>query len=204
MASHITIAQAFKQWSEEVKPVVIAEYGSNDYAALAESWNDYTDALCKDGALNDLQYQHCPAWDDDIPDDDAEFLLERLQVEMRVSSIIKRSDDTADFGPGATHWNCFIRRVGHGAGKKDGFSIEYSMGSAHRGLPKLLDVFGCLLSDSGSTDQPFEDWADELGYDSDSRKAERIYNACKATAEKLAKLFSASELNDLREIFADR
>ena len=204
MASHITLSQAFEQWSADIKPDIIRHYGANDDVALSESWNDYTDALCKYGALNDLQYHYCPAWDDEIPDDDAEFLLGRLQVEMQASAIVKRSDDNGDWPADATHWNCFIRRVGHGVEKKEGFTVEFSMGSAHRGSPEIADVFGCMLSDADSTDQSFEDWADSLGYDSDSRRAERTYNACKATAEKLATLFSASEIDDLREVFADR
>ncbi|KWH50715.1 hypothetical protein [Burkholderia cepacia] len=203
MPSHITIAQAFEQWNADIKRYVIAAHGADDYPALAESWNDYTDGLNKDGQLNALQYQYCPAWDDEMPDDDGAFLLERMGVEMHATSIVKRSDG-AEWHAGASHWSCFIRRVGTGAKRKEGFAVEYSMGSAHRDSPKLADVFGCLLSDADSTEETFEDWCDSLGYDSDSRKAERTYHACRATAAKVAELFSKSELDDLREVFADR
>lgn len=44
--------------------------------------------------------------------------------------------------------------------------------------PDLDSVLDCIVSDSDCLDYGFDDWCDNLGYDSDSRKAEKIYNNC--------------------------
>lgn len=52
--------------------------------------------------------------------------------------------------------------------------------------PTAADVLSCLCSDARSADRTtFEDWCSDLGYDTDSRKAEKIYLACVETNAKL-------------------
>lgn len=53
----ISLSQAFAQWQE-----LAADIPQDDAPMLAESWNDYTDSLCKDGALCDLQYHYAPVY----------------------------------------------------------------------------------------------------------------------------------------------
>lgn len=198
MATQLTFADAFNSWDSEVKPAVIAQFGRDDYPALSESWNGYTDSLCKDGQLSDLQYHHCPAWDDEIPDDDAEFLLAAMGFTFDVSSILERPDGL--MSDSASHWKVLIKRGAHL------MTAYYSMGSAHTGEPDTTDVMGCLMSDISGMDyaDTFEEWASNLGYDEDSRAAERIYNACKAVRAELEPMFSGSELDELQEVFSDR
>jgi len=69
--------------------------------------------------------------------------------------------------------------------------------------PALADVVHCLLMDANGTDERFEDWAAELGFDPDSRKAERMYQACRDTAAALRRTFTAGELADLEAAFRD-
>ena len=198
MARHISIADAFSQWNADIKPAVIAEYGSYDIPALSESWNDYTDMLCKDGELNDLQYNHCPAWDDEMPDSDPEYILQSMGVTIDVTSIVERPDGLMlDMGSGAHHYRVFLTRGEYG------FSIFYSMGSAHTDGPELSDVIYSLLSDTSEDSADFEEWAESFGYDSDSRKAYATWEACKETARQLGEMFTPGELSDLREIFED-
>lgn len=59
--------------------------------------------------------------------------------------------------------------------------------------PSKQDVLYCICSDAENTDQPFEDWAADLGYDTDSRKAEAIYNECVKTRHALTKLCGSAE-----------
>ena len=47
----------------------------------------------------------------------------------------------------------------------------------------------------------FEDWADCMGMDTDSRKAEDIYNACMKIALKLRQLIKLSEAQEAFEDF---
>lgn len=65
----------------------------------------------------------------------------------------------------------------------------FSMGAAHREPPEADEVLDSLASEASGIDnaRDFDDWAAEYGYDTDSRKAEKIYNACKTISEKLKK-----------------
>jgi hypothetical protein len=71
-------------------------------------------------------------------------------------------------------------------------------------MPKCDDVIYSLLMDVDAIDHPtFEQWADCVGYDKDSRKAESIYRACIETGLKLRAALGDKALADLREKFAD-
>ncbi|HEX5016584.1 MAG TPA: hypothetical protein VFX15_03240 [Actinomycetes bacterium] len=53
--------------------------------------------------------------------------------------------------------------------------------------PTAADVLDSLASDASAWENArnFEDFANDLGYDTDSRKAEKIYNACGEVAKSL-------------------
>lgn len=80
---------------------------------------------------------------------------------------------------GASHWTVTLRMA------RRRMTVAYSMGSAHRGEPDCADVLACVASDASSADQPFESWASDLGYDTDSREAERTWKACREARAKL-------------------
>ncbi len=46
---------------------------------------------------------------------------------------------------------------------------------------ELGGILESLHCDISGVDQPFDDWADDLGMDSDSRRALRMYEACRET-----------------------
>jgi hypothetical protein len=66
--------------------------------------------------------------------------------------------------------------------------------------PSEDDILSSLLLDKSCYDNArhFEDFANELGYDTDSRKAEKIYNACGKTSKKLKK-FLGDDLPEFKE-----
>ena len=197
-----TIASAFATWKESCMPLVIAAYGSDDDCALSEDWNKYTDGLCKDGELTYLQYHYCPAWDavhhGDTWSEELAFILEQMCVTFESSPITERDDGLLDEVKGSHHFKCLVKRGDRA------LPTKYSKGPAlGNGNPELEDVMYSLLLDAGDIldgCNTFEEWADNYGMDTDSRKAERTYDACKATAEILATMFDSSELDDLREI----
>lgn len=202
--SIITLSQAFEQFEENILPMVIERFGKGDHCAIAEAWNDYTDSLCKDGELNNLQYHYCPSWDEGMPDSDAEFLLDAMGFTLECQNINERPDTSSDtWGEGAKHWQVWVKR-----GDKM-LTTYYSAGSmtnaAMNGSPELADIMYSLLNDASgiSYNDTFEEWADEIGYDTDSRKAEKIYNACKEIAKQLEPMFSKDERSDIEEIFSD-
>ena len=70
--------------------------------------------------------------------------------------------------------------------------------------PKSADVLYSLAMDSDVLDYgAFEQWAEEFGYDPDSRKAESIYRACLEIALKLRAGLGDSGLAALRNAFQD-
>lgn len=78
--------------------------------------------------------------------------------------------------------------------KKKQMTIYFSMGIGLGYEPKVEEVLNCLASDSSSVEnEDFENWCRNLGYDTDSRKAEKIYKICQKQAEKLEK-FLGEEL----------
>ncbi len=81
------------------------------------------------------------------------------------------------------HWLCTLEA------NSKAMQITFSMGQGHKGTePDIAGVLSCLASDASSVESDdFEDWCSETGYDTDtdSRKAERIFKACKAEAVKL-------------------
>lgn len=63
------------------------------------------------------------------------------------------------------------------------------------------DVLYSLVIDSDAKDYTFEDWADNFGYDTDSRKGEQIYHACKKNARKVSTFID--NLEEAAELFQD-
>jgi len=66
--------------------------------------------------------------------------------------------------------------------------------------PTLADVLYCLLSDANGVEQTFEEWASDLGYDSDSRKALKTYMACQKTRAALLKMFGSKLFEKLASL----
>jgi hypothetical protein len=77
------------------------------------------------------------------------------------------------------------------------FTLFYSMGFAIKSDPKTEDVLDCMAMDSSSIDQDFEGWANDLDYDTDSRKAEKTYNICRKQATKFENFLGEDLYNEL-------
>jgi len=70
--------------------------------------------------------------------------------------------------------------------------------------PDALDVIYCLVMDSNVlSSSGFESWAEDYGYDADSRKAEATYRACLDTGLKLQASLGASNLERLNTAFME-
>ena len=76
-------------------------------------------------------------------------------------------------------------------------TLYFSQGYGISGEPTAADVLNCLASDAASVENNnltgFEGWASDLGYDPDSRKAEKIFKTIEKQAERLKK-FLGEEL----------
>lgn len=125
-------------------------------------------------------------------------------------------------------WRVSVRRNG-----REFLSTEYSAGCAHspeykrnggrvtpavvqecdtglcygnrlwRPTPDAANVVHCLLMDASGTDETFEEWAGNLGFDPDSRKAEAMFRECCKTAAAFRRTFDREELESLEAAFVD-
>ena len=115
----------------------------------------------------------------------AETIAEWIERTGAARTGAKRRKDNPNavgFLAGSYHWTVTMRS---GAGAK--MAVPFTKGPGlGPDTPELADVLGCLVSDArpivdGAT---FGDWAGDFGFDTDSRRAERIYTACqRQTAE---------------------
>ncbi|MCK9460691.1 MAG: hypothetical protein M0R80_13715 [Proteobacteria bacterium] len=74
----------------------------------------------------------------------------------------------------------------------------FSQGYGISGEPTAESVLNCLASDTSGFENArnFEDWANEYGYDTDSRKAERIYRVIERQTKQL-KRFLGDKYDEL-------
>jgi hypothetical protein len=90
--------------------------------------------------------------------------------------------------PGTRHWRCVLKR-----GRKR-LTIAYSQGPAIQEDPAVQDVLGSLVMDSTCGEESFEDFCSSMGYDTDSRTAERLYRTVQTQTTKVQRF-----LGDLLE-----
>lgn len=71
--------------------------------------------------------------------------------------------------------------------------------------PNLKDILDCMILDSSVLEHPvFESWANEMGYNPDSREGEKIYNKCKEISTKFLEIVGGQKkLQELSEILSD-
>lgn len=93
----------------------------------------------------------------------------------------------------AFHYKCRITQ-----GKR-GFTLYFSQGSGHSAAPTASDVLSCIADDAASFEnaRDFEDWATEYGFDTDSRKAEKIFRITKRQSETLRRVLGDDTYNYL-------
>lgn len=104
-------------------------------------------------------------------------------------------------------WRCDAWRLT----LKKGRAVEhfnYYTGLGHRqggepSLPPLEGVFYCLVSDAEAATMCFEDWCNCFGYDSDSRKAHKMYKACADAGLRLSRILGYTAIEEIRELLRD-
>lgn len=109
--------------------------------------------------------------------------LDKLIEMNRITMTCEYADSNPNMPDGRDmdHWKCVLKM-----GRKR-LTVPFSMGYGHHGKePQVADVLDCLASDASGADQDFENWASDLGYDTDSRKAERTYRVIERQAKRLA------------------
>ncbi len=104
----------------------------------------------------------------------------------------------------ADHWYVTLGLV---ASKKN-FTLYFSKGVGLRVKPNkiayprpikpsITEILECLQSDFSGLGEEFEEWASGLGYDTDSRKAERTWETVKRQAREFRALVGIDAMNEL-------
>jgi hypothetical protein len=112
-----------------------------------------------------------------------ETLCSQLEISMSYDDRGVKVD--RDINPPWEH-HAYSVKVTRGA---ESFETTYRQGLAHTDGPSLVTVLACLMSDATAGELgSFEAFCDDFGYDTDSRRAESTYNACKDTAAAMHRL----------------
>lgn len=133
--------------------------------------------------------------------------INRNQIMMKVEATTNNPNfvDSDDMD----HWHCTFTRF-------DPVSSPivitfFSTGVGHRTKPRrswekvkpippsIGTVLSCLAQDAAGVENAkwFDNWCSECGYDSDSRKAERIWNLCREGARELEEFLGHTEYQAL-------
>ena len=98
-----------------------------------------------------------------------------------------------DMGPSSRHFLVTLRSG------RFSMRVPFSQGSAHTSEPTAADVLDCLASDAAGYEnsKSFEDWCGEYGYNTDSRKAHRIFKVVERQAAKLQSLLGRDNYETL-------
>jgi len=126
-----------------------------------------------------------------------ETMIEFCEREgVRISCEVAEPPQDNDWPAGAFHWKATLLRNGRR------LTTEFHQGSAHTSEPTAADVLSCLVSDAVSVEQEpdFEGWAESLGYDADSRKAERTYKACARIRDRVRRFLPDHDIFDLANL----
>lgn len=122
---------------------------------------------------------------------------------MTFKEFINRHRITADVNPTDSNPNMedfkgyhYSVKLKHG---RKSMLVPFSVGYGWDREPTVADVLECMQSDISGSDESFENWCANLGYDSDSRKAEKIYKAVQSQSKRLLKLLGPAAWADLLE-----
>jgi hypothetical protein len=135
-------------------------------------------------------------------------------LNWRVTFSTPRGSITADYSqgigylPGYQHGRKTVdsdaaERAAAESGKWGGYDRPAGYGRPLPG-PDAAEVMHSLLSDAEAIDYPTcEEWADNFGFDRDSRKGEAIYRACLDVGLKLRAMLGDTTMTQLRELLQD-
>lgn len=112
----------------------------------------------------------------------------------KISNVTDYADSNPNMhndGHPMNHWRVVLRN-----GRKR-MTVRFSTGLGIREKPDAADVLDCLASDATTTDLSFNDFCQELGYDTDSRTAERTYRIIQRQSKRLRSFLGEADYDAL-------
>ena len=126
----------------------------------------------------------------------AEFIAAHgLTMTAKPAGSVRKGDPEYD-GWEYDAWRCTLRHGGRS------MCVTFKTGTGWAGKPpSCANVLESLALDANDfcapTPPTFKEWASNAGYDTDSRKAEKIFRACKRQSERLKALLGVELLTEL-------
>ena len=107
--------------------------------------------------------------------------------------VSERKDGLMDRG--MDHWDCTLMYEG------STYGFYFSKGFGHKGAaPTMEEILECFKSDLAYSDLDFDEFCEDLGYNNDSIKDKKIYEATMAQNEAVIDLLGEDLIEDLLEI----
>lgn len=128
--------------------------------------------------------------------------VEHMGVELEFGPTPVIPDDADEWQQNANAYTAIL----HYKGRR--LTTPFFTGSGWKHDPTAADVLHSLISDAQSVpptpgyEYSFEQWADDLGYDTDSRKAEKTYRAVVRSAKK-TRQFLGNDFEEFAEAAQD-
>lgn len=119
---------------------------------------------------------------------------------FKFTCFVESEEFTFKVGVGHAKW--FKGSRANTKAKEEGYSIvlenQYDKGLLRLKSVKISELVYCILADY--TDETFDDWCSNFGYDTDSRKALETYLECQNNWVRLRKALG-TKFFEVREIF---
>ena len=120
-----------------------------------------------------------------------------LNIELKTIKTFNNEHDKKDeWKRTATKYTCKLTF------KNQSYTFDYWMGSAHTKAPSKKDVLYSMIMDD-VTEMDFNEFCSCFGYDDDSIRALRTYEACQEQTKNFNRLFNEEEREILRELLED-
>jgi hypothetical protein len=108
----------------------------------------------------------------------------------------------APWSDGRENWNHHnVTVINRDNGKRTRFDFWASI--AHPEIDTeydLMNAFRCFVDDALAGSMEFREFCADFGYDEDSRRAEKIWNACKRSTAKLTRIYDGDLYDLLNEM----
>ena len=119
--------------------------------------------------------------------------IDKYNIRFMTKKVLFRDDDYSEWDKKASHYQYILET------DKGVINGTYSMGSAHKNKPTVIDVLNCLNMDTNDIGS-FQDFVGMFGYDTDSLKAHNIYEACLKEYKQLVSMVGYEGVKELHGI----
>lgn len=155
----------------------------------------------KDRGVGDIEINRHPEWIGQAKKLQ-KFSIEDFSFSLEVVSVSSRPDED-EWAKDSIHFLCTLHATEEKT--KPSRVFYYSMGSAHTyRWPRIFNVLQCVVMDATTGLLNFEEFCGDLGYDTDFKKAEKIWRACQETTVWFSRVgLDGDRLRDLEEFLRE-